>query len=84
MISPVTNPARTQAASRTFALDGSKVLARRAELGLLQKEVARRAGISPQMLADIEAGRRNGSVPTRARLARALRTNLAALAIEDA
>lgn len=70
---------RPQAASRTLTLDGAKVLARRIELGLLQKEVAARADISAQLLCDIEAGRRNGSPPVRARVARALRTNITSL-----
>jgi transcriptional regulator with XRE-family HTH domain len=62
----------------------SKVIARRLELGLLQREVAARAGISPQHMADIEAGRRNGSPPVRLAIAKALRTTLSELVAEDA
>lgn len=53
-------------------LDPERVMARRYALGLLQRELAERAGVSPQMVCDIEAGRRSGSTRTRARIAAAL------------
>lgn len=53
-------------------------------LGLLQKEVANRAGISPQYLADIEAGRRHGSPPVRVSIAKALRCPLTDLLKKEA
>lgn len=64
-------------------LDPQRVLDRRVMLGLLQKEVAARAGISAQYLADIEAGRRQGSPPVRAALAKALRLPLTDLLKKD-
>ena len=72
----VTNATRTRATSKIGLLDATKVVERRVELGLLQKELAARAGISPQHLADIENGRRNGSPPVRLAIAKALRTSL--------
>lgn len=64
-------------------LDPERVVRRRVELGLLQKEVAKRAGISPQMMADIEGGRRRGLPPTRAAIAKALRVPLKDLLTEE-
>ncbi len=71
--------ARTRATSKVGTLAVDKIIARRLHLGLLQKEVAARAGISPQHMADIEAGRRMGSPPVRLAIAKALRTSLAEL-----
>lgn len=69
----VPQPTRTRAVNKIAVLDPSKIVHRRVELGLLQKELAARAGISPQHLADIESGRRYGSPPVRLALAKALR-----------
>jgi transcriptional regulator with XRE-family HTH domain len=52
-------------------------------LGLLQKDVAARAGISPQFMADIEAGRRAGSPPVRLAISKALKTHLRELVSKD-
>lgn len=71
--------ARRRATSKVGILDPSKIVARRVDLGLLQKEVAARAGISAQHMADIESGRRLGSPPVRLSIAKALRTTLAEL-----
>lgn len=71
--------ARSRGNSKVGTLAADKIIARRIELGLLQKEVAARAGISPQHMADIEAGRRLGSPPVRLAIAKALRTPLAEL-----
>jgi transcriptional regulator with XRE-family HTH domain len=70
--------------TRASTLDPRKILNRRIHLGLLQKEVAARAGISPQFLADIEAGRRHGSPAVRVRIAKALRSTLLELQREEA
>lgn len=74
---------RTNNASRVGLLDPARVVARRVDLGLLQKEVAQRAGISAQFLADIENGRRHGSPPTRLAIAKALRTPLRELVRQE-
>lgn len=76
---PVKKTTRPQGASTVALLDPQRLVERRVVLGLLQKEVAERARISPQYLADIEAGRRQGSPPVRAALAKALRLPLADL-----
>lgn len=75
-VSLVTKTTRPQGATEYAPLDPEALVQRRVELGLLQKEVAARAGISPQFLADIEAGRRNGSPATRVAIAKALRRPL--------
>ena len=75
---------RTYHATRVSILDPARVVARRFELGLLQKEVAKRAGISPVFLADIEHGRRHGSPATRLAIARALRIPLRDLCRQEA
>lgn len=72
------NP-RPQGASTVALLDPARIVERRVMLGLLQKEVAARANISAQYLADIEAGRRQGSPPVRSAIAKALRIPLAEL-----
>jgi transcriptional regulator with XRE-family HTH domain len=66
----------SRGASRIGTLVPDLVVARRIALGLLQKEVAARAGISAQYMADIEAGRRYGAPPVRVAIAKALRTPL--------
>lgn len=76
-------PKTTVSGGTSLFLDPARVIARRVELGLLQKEVAKRAGISPQMMADIENGRRRGLPPTRAAIAKALRVPLKDLLDED-
>lgn len=76
-------PNRTQRASEVLRLDPNKIVARRVELGLLQKDVANRAGISPQFMADIECGRRAGSPPVRLAIAKALKTHLRHLVTEN-
>lgn len=78
-VAHVTKTTTPQGASTVALLDPERLVERRVMLGLLQKEVANRAGISPQYLADIEAGRRQGSPPVRASLAKALRCPLADL-----
>lgn len=75
---------RTHGASTVGLLDPTRLIARRVELGLLQKEVAHRAGISPQYMADLEAGRRNGSPPVRLAVAKALRTSTRDLGFPEA
>ena len=55
------------------ALDGAKVRKERLRLGLSQREVASRAGISPSMLCDVEFGRRRLSRVREACLLAALR-----------
>lgn len=70
---------RTRGSSKVGVLTPGLVVARRLELGLLQKEVAARAGISAQHMADIESGRRYGSPPVRLAIAKALRTTLTEL-----
>lgn len=84
MVADVTATPRPQGASRVVLLDPERLVSRRVELGLLQKEVAARAGISAQYLADIEAGRRQGSPGVRVALAKALRVPLADLLRSDA
>lgn len=80
----MTTTPRPQGASRVVLLDPERLISRRVELGLLQKEVAARAGISPQYLADIEAGRRQGSPSVRVLIAKALRVPLADLLKKEA
>ncbi|MCI0342062.1 MAG: helix-turn-helix domain-containing protein [Planctomycetales bacterium] len=58
---------------------GERVRARRKALGWTAREAARRAGLSPRFLADIEAGRGNVSVRNLARLAGALGTSAGTL-----
>lgn len=79
IVRAVTKAPRTRTASKVGTLDTARIIARRLELGLLQKEVAARAGISAQHMADIESGRRYGSPPVRLAIAKALRTPLAEL-----
>lgn len=60
-------------ATRTrWTLDPEKVMERRLERGMTQRGLALRAKISPQLLNDIERGRRAGSPPVRAAIAKAL------------
>lgn len=75
---------RPRRASQVAQLDPHRLVERRIMLGLLQKEVAARASISAQYLADIEAGRRQGSPPVRAAIAKALRVPLADLLKQEA
>jgi DNA-binding XRE family transcriptional regulator len=49
------------------------ILRARRELGLSQAELARRAGIRPETLNRIEQGRNQPSIPTIAKLQRALK-----------
>ncbi len=58
---------------------GGRVRARRKALDWTSSETARRAGLSPRFLAEIEAGRGNVSVRNLARLAEALGTSPATL-----
>jgi transcriptional regulator with XRE-family HTH domain len=51
----------------------ANVRRRRAELGLTQEQLGEAAGISYRYLQDIERGRKNITVETLVRLARALR-----------
>ena len=68
----------------TFQLDGQKIIERRIELGLLQKDLAQLAGISAQFLNDVERGRRGCSPPVRLRIADALDTTVRSLAQGEA
>jgi transcriptional regulator with XRE-family HTH domain len=72
-----------QGSSRHTLFDPERLVKRRTELGLLQKDVAAKAKISPQMLADMEKGRRVGSPRTRAAVARALQTSFRHLVYKD-
>lgn len=59
-----------------WTLDPDKVIERRLERGMTQRGLAMCAEISPQLLNDIERGRRAGSPPVRAAIARALGVKL--------
>ena len=52
------------------------VIIRRTELGITQRELARRMGTSHSVISRLERGRRNFSMTTLQRLARALDTKL--------
>jgi DNA-binding XRE family transcriptional regulator len=54
-------------------LQARDILRARRKLGLSQAELARRAGIRPETLNRIKQGRNNPSVPTIAKIDRALR-----------
>ncbi len=54
-------------------LQARDILRARRELGLSQAELARRAGIRPETLNRIEHGRNKPSVPTMAKIDRALK-----------
>lgn len=56
---------------------GEAVRARRAELGLSQRELARRADIDPGHMAKVEAGSAGLSEDSKFRLARALERQVA-------
>lgn len=60
-------------------LDAELVTKARYERGLNASELARKAGISKQLLADIEHGRRPGSPATQKAIADALGIQLAEL-----
>jgi len=55
-------------------LQARDILRARRKLGLSQAELARRAGIRPETLNRIEQGRNKPSVPTIAKIDRALQT----------
>lgn len=57
-------------------LNAARLVALRLERGLLQRDLAKRAGISVSMLCDMERGRRTGSPATRKALADALRVDV--------
>lgn len=51
---------------------GPRIRERRLELGLSLREFARRVGVSPPFVTDLEAGRRNPSAEILSRIASAL------------
>ena len=59
----------------------SPLVAFRAYLGLTLRELARRAGISPSYLSEIERGRKPGAAATLAKIAAALDTTMDTLLI---
>ncbi|HEV3259368.1 MAG TPA: helix-turn-helix transcriptional regulator [Gemmataceae bacterium] len=61
------------AAEALAVIQARNILRARRQLGLSQAELARRAGIRPETLNRIEQGRNKPSVPTIAKLDRALR-----------
>jgi DNA-binding XRE family transcriptional regulator len=61
------------AAEALAVIQARNILRARRKLGLSQAELARRAGIRPETLNRIEQGRNKPSVPTIAKLDRALR-----------
>jgi len=67
-----------------LALLGSRVRVRRQQQGLTVAQLAERSGISRRMLTQIELGQANPSLVTVDKVARALDTDLAGLALEDA
>jgi len=58
---------------------GLRVLRRRQELGLAQKDLAERVGMVQPSLSQIEHGERNVTIRTLCKLAQALDTTVAAL-----
>jgi DNA-binding XRE family transcriptional regulator len=67
-------PSGNYPAARALAvIQARNILRARRQLGLSQAELARRAGIRPETLNRIEQGRNKPSVPTIAKLDRALR-----------
>ena len=78
-------PAADQGPTAPFlALLGGRVRARRQQQGLTVAQLAERSGISRRMLTQIELGQANPSLVTVDKVARALDTDLAGLALEDA
>ena len=72
-----TGPAQIQdgnypAAEALAVIQARNILRARRKLGLTQAELARRAGIRPETLNRIEQGRNKPSVPTIAKIERAL------------
>jgi DNA-binding XRE family transcriptional regulator len=61
------------AAEALAVIQARNILRARRRLGLSQAELARRAGIRPETLNRIEHGRNKPSVPTIAKIDRALR-----------
>lgn len=62
-----------QCGARIKVLDGRWAREERIRLGLTQREVAKRAGVSAPFICDIEYGRRKFSKATLARFLKALR-----------
>ena len=60
-------------------LFGKRVRERRLALGLTQQELADRAGLHRSYVGQIELGRRNVTLKSAARIAKALRVDVASL-----
>ena len=58
---------------------GKKIKEERLKLGLTQKEVAERSGISTSYICDIEVGRTNPSLKTLEKISRALEIDIKGL-----
>ncbi len=58
---------------------GARIKALRAERGLQQRQLAEKAGLTPSMVSQIEAGRLTPSLPTLGKLAAALGVPIASL-----
>lgn len=69
--------------SEELAQIGSRICARRSQLGLSGIELAEKSGISVSTLSNVENGQRNISVNSLCALARALEVPLARLQPED-
>ena len=72
-------PGRSLRISSLSQLVGRSVKDRRQQLGISQKELARRAGLGRTYLVDVERGARNLSLITLQKLAQALQMPVSAL-----
>lgn len=68
-----------QMKSEIRKLVGRRVRERRLKLGLTQQELADRAGLHRSYLGDIELGRRNVTIESIAKIARALEVDIPSL-----
>jgi transcriptional regulator with XRE-family HTH domain len=64
-------------------LFGNRVRERRLALGLTQQELADRAGLHRSYIGQIELGRRNVTLKSAAKIAKALQTDIASLLDES-